>query len=912
MPFYKNLFIIVISIVFVIVIFQYVFHPKLAAEKKHSVFKSEAAEGTEENPLARMEYEWSRLHNPATKEIPKNIAHDELVFARKLADQPGLQKVTDANDWIARGPYNIGGRTKAVAVDITNEQHILAGCVSSGMFKSTDGGASWAKTTKPDQLHSVTCIAQNKSPGKENIWYYGTGDRTPTSVINTAMGPLGTNSFYRGDGIFKSVDGGDTWEQLDATVSGTPDQTDAFDFIWKIVTFGEDGVMAATSSGVFKSINGGKNWTSSLKVGDSNTYPSTEIAVADDGTFYAAIGGTGTGNGYYRSIDQGEHWENISPDNWHASTVRTVLCPAPSNANIVYFFTEVANLQQELWKYEAGTGWTNLTDNLPFDAQLATFGGQMLIIYVKPDNENTIFLGAIDLFRSTDGGGSFEVISGTGPNFHVDQQSIAFYPSNPGKMIVGNDGGLFETNNNLAETTNLSIDWNSLNKGYLTTQFYTVAIDHDTPGSETLIGGTQDNGVVYTSSSDPREPWQILYGGDGAYTAVTDSGKYFYYATAATFKLFRHSFPDGGWQRTEITSAGGQSGLWMTIFQLDPHNQKIMYLPSRRELWRNSDLTEIPYETPNNPTDINWDTFDHVGNNYIHALGMSAAELKRLYYAGSSDDPNIGERVFYIDDPQEGQPVPVDITGENFPYFPYCPYINCIAVDPRDAEKVMVVFPNYGVISIFASDDGGATWTPVSGNLEENSDGSGSGPSVRWISILYVNDQPVYLAGTSVGLFSATKLNGMNTVWAPEALTKIGNIVVDMIDVRQSDGYVAVATHGNGIYSTYINEIPTGTVMQAEQPKTFKLFSAYPNPFNPVTTIKYSILKESDVTIRIYDILGKEITTLVNERKSVGKYSVTFNANNLSSGVYFYRMQAIPKGRQAGSFVSTKKFVLLK
>ncbi len=252
------------------------------------------------------------------------------------------------------------------------------------------------------------------------------------------------------------------------------------------------------------------------------------------------------------------------------------------------------------------------------------------------------------------------------------------------------------------------------------------------------------------------------------------------------------------------------------------------------------------------------------------------------------------------------------LPGKIFPTFPIVRILICIAVDPRDAEKVMVVFPNYGVISIFASDDGGATWTPVSGNLEENSDGSGSGPSVRWISILYVNDQPVYLAGTSVGLFSATKLNGMNTVWAPEALTKIGNIVVDMIDVRQSDGYVAVATHGNGIYSTYINEIPTGTVMQAEQPKTFKLFSAYPNPFNPVTTIKYSILKESDVTIRIYDILGKEITTLVNERKSVGKYSVTFNANNLSSGVYFYRMQAIPKGRQAGSFVSTKKFVLLK
>ena len=90
------------------------------------------------------------------------------------------------------------------------------------------------------------------------------------------------------------------------------------------------------------------------------------------------------------------------------------------------------------------------------------------------------------------------------------------------------------------------------------------------------------------------------------------------------------------------------------------------------------------------------------------------------------------------------------------------------------------------------------------------------------------------------------------------------------------------------------------------------LFQNYPNPFNPITAIKYNIPNESFVTIKVFDVLGEEITTLVNERKSAGNYSINFNGSNLPSGIYFYRMQAIPISRPAESFVSTKKFVLLK
>ncbi len=847
----------------------------------------EASEGTRDNPLARQEYDWLRLHNPETGRIPADIAHRELVFARQLTRQTTLQPVS-AN-WTARGPNNVGGRTRALAFDVTNEDVILAGGVTSGMFKSTDGGQSWVKTTASNQLHSVTKVVQSKAPGREHIWYYGTGDRTPTG-INTSASALAANAYYRGDGIFKSTDGGDTWAQLPSTISATPEQTDAFDYVWDIVTFGEDGIMAATASGVFRSLDGGDTWTHVLNVGDGETYPSSEIAVTGDGTFYATIGGNGVANGIYQSTD-GETWENISPEGWPDATVRTVMSIAPSNENVVYFFTQVADLQQQLRKYEAEVGWTDLTGSLPFNAQMATFGGVMLMISVKPDDADTFFLGAINLFRSTDGGETFEEISGTGPNFHVDQHVIAYRPSDPNTMIVGNDGGLYKTNNNMAVTRNRSIEWEPLNNGYLTTQFYTVAIDRDTPGSEALIGGTQDNGMVYTASSDPAAPWQFLHGGDGAFAAITNGGETAYYATAATFGVYRYIFQNGNQARTEVTPAGGRLGLWLTMFQLDPHDQNVMYLPSQRTLWRNTDLSAISDQVSGGPTDINWEPLEHVNEHYIHAMGISEAEPRRLYYSGFYDGADAGERLFYLDNPQEGQPVPVDITGENFPFFPFTPFIGCIAVDPRDANNVIVVFPSYEELSIFASEDGGQNWTPVSGNLEENPDGSGSGPSVRWVSILYVQDQPVYLASTSVGLFTARALEGMNTTWVPEAAITIGNVVIDMIDVRQSDGFVAVATHGNGVYSTYITEIPTNITGPPPPPDAFALSAAYPNPFTTETTLFYQLSKAGWVTAEVYNIRGQKVKTLWEGHQPAGRQTLRWEAGNVADGTYFMRVQ---------------------
>lgn len=885
--------------------------PNRYSGTKPHIHRPEAWEGSREDRLAQPRLGRLVFHGGLTNRMPRNIRTKEAAFVNKLAKQMNPAHRPVAQEWEHRGPYRVGGRTKALALDVLDENIIIAGGVSGGMWKSTDGGSSWFKTTAHDQIHSVSCIAQNKSPGNEHIWYYGTGEWGSFGRGGSASGPGGTGAFYRGDGIFKSTDCGNTWSQLASTVSGTANETDPFDFIWKIVTFGDHGVYAATSQGLFMSIDGGETWNHDLDFGNNepiNTYPSTEIAVTGQGICYATIGGEGPDNGLYRSID-GESWVKFSPPDWPDTTKRTVIGISPSNENVVYFFTEIGLWKQQLRKYEEGVGWTNLTEYLPFNAEMTTYGGNMLIIHVKPDDENTIFLGTVDLFRSTDGGQSFEVISAC-EDFHVDQHAIVFLPSDPKVMIVGNDGGLFKTNDNTAEVMyNTSsgtshIDWESLNNGYLTTQFYTVTVDHGTSGSVMISGGMQDNGCMFTASSNPQGEWEELIWGDGGSTAISDGGDYHYTALAAMFRLDRHTYDNGTHLITNITPASARMGLWLTIFMLDPMDQKIMYLPCQTVLWRNSDLTSIPAGTT--PTDINWSQLENVTDYYIHSLGMSRAEPRRLYYAGSW----IGgffydERVFYIDNPHEGQPQPVEVTGENFPFYPDCPAIHCIAVDPRDSRKVIVVFPDYGILSIYASDNGGDSWDPVSGNLEEYSDGSGCGPSVRWVSILYVEDQPVYFAGTSVGLFSTTKLDGMNTIWIQEGASTIGNVVVDMIDVRQSDGFVVVGTHGNGVYSTVVTELPSGIDDAATHPYRFRLLPSYPNPFNHATTIQFTLPEAGKVRLKAYNVLGEEVAAIMDKTLPEGEHEVRWAADGLSSGTYIVRIDF-------KNHTDTEKVVFLK
>ena len=119
----------------------------------------------------------------------------------------------------------------------------------------------------------------------------------------------------------------------------------------------------------------------------------------------------------------------------------------------------------------------------------------------------------------------------------------------------------------------------------------------------------------------------------------------------------------------------------------------------------------------------------------------------------------------------------------------------------------------------------------------------------------------------------------------------------------------------SGNYSSYTTGVGfafsgLNKVGGENRPLEYSLKNNYPNPFNPSTQIKYSLAQDADVTLKVYDMLGTEVAKLVNETQALGSYEISFNAENLSSGVYIYRITASNNGRIL--FTDSKQMILLR
>ncbi|MFQ5649946.1 MAG: T9SS type A sorting domain-containing protein [bacterium] len=778
------------------------------------------ATGSPEDPEARARFEKMRLQDPRTRSIPPGIRAAELRFVRTLPktgsvalDPGGGHSHSRPLRWQQRGPSNISGRTRALAYDVSNPNIILAGGVTGGMWRSLDGGQSWVRTTGAQQHPSVTALVQDVRPGKTNVWYVGSGERKGNSA--SAGGAL-----FMGDGIFKSTDGGASWRLLPATASGQPQRFDNFfDYVWNLATdasnLQQDEVYVATHNTIRRSLDGGATWQ--IVLGDrSLTSHYADVAVTSTGVVYAAFGSGGSTKGLWRSTDGApQNWTEITPAGWSAAYNRIVMGIAPSNEAVVYFLVETpwdGALKHQLWRYtylgEDGSGaggeWLNLTENLPaFGSPVGNFDSQDsydMLVRVHPQQENVVFLGGTNLYRSSDGFLTSEAIAWIGgyapannvtsyKGHHPDQHALAFHPQQPNVMLSGHDGGISITHDNLAET----VMWDSLNHGYVTTQFYTIALDPATPGSDLLIGGMQDNGTWLSKDSDGGVPWTPVFAGDGAFCALAPGGDTCY-VSVQLGTVFRLALDGSGHvlSSANVTPADATGFLFINPFVLDPHDAHVMYLAAGNRVWRNHDLSRIP--ASEQKTLVNWRPVAKIADSdaRVTALGISREPANRLYY-GTNDG-----RVYRVDNAARNQTTPGLVSGED--ELPAA-YINCIAVDPTDADRVAVVFSNYNVPSLFFSADGGETWQQVSGNLEEFPDGSGSGPSTRWMAIVPQGNATHYFVGTSTGLYSTTSLDGPATVWIQEGATTIGNAVVAMVAARLPDGLVVAATHGRGVFA---------------------------------------------------------------------------------------------------------------
>src|SRR5579883_1872691 len=506
------------------------------------------------------------LRDPATGEIPRGIHVRELAYARSLQhsyqSQSGMATIRTDN-WTSAGPINLGGRTRAIGLDITNEATILIATAQGGVWRSTDSGKSWSRSTAPGQLKDMTCITQDHRSGKTNTWYAGTGELLSTTWRRSSVVD---QPYYRttdvGNGIYKSTDNGVSWFVLQSTVDPTQTVLDsAFDGVWNIVVdnihTNQDIVFAAGYGAIMRSTNGGVSWSRIL--GDP-THPSlaTDIAMTSTGVLYAYFSqqtlGTGvpTTAGVWRSPD-GVTWNRISPSGWATGLGRMRIAIAPSDENTVYFggYSSTLSTSAELSKYTyvsgdgsgAGGTWEDRSGNLPditypIDPEgLNVFDGYTIALKVHPTNPNLLFFGGTNLYRDTSAfGNQFDWVwiggyyspwviaskmsiptdsSQSYPNHHPDNHDMVFSPLNPRTLYSATDAGIFVTRNCLATFNGIRpIEWTNLNHGDVASMTYVVGLDHATNGDGTLVAGFQDQGSWLGKAGSPWTQWD---GGDGCY-----------------------------------------------------------------------------------------------------------------------------------------------------------------------------------------------------------------------------------------------------------------------------------------------------------------------------------------------------------------------------------------------------------
>jgi len=375
---------------------------------------------------ARYEYFFRMLRDPATNTIPQNIRAREIRHAKTL---PSAREVmarykaknpTAAMDpefsWELVGPPAVGGRTRALGIDQRDPNKIIAGGVSGGIWKSTDGGDSWELKTPDAENLSVTSLTQD--PTDLDTWYYTSGE----FIGNT---PGANGAPYFGSGVYISTNNGETWSRIPNTEDDDTEFNSPYDFISRVVVNPNTGSVFISSNGIgiYRSTetepfpaDPGPGIPPPI-LGSVGGHAFADIAVTSNGLLAAALsaetaGATSNNPGIFISDDDGDTWDEITPSNFPEEYGRSVLAFAPSNPDILYVLTQkigdatnqgVSFHQINLATESSEDRSANLPDFGDPVGSMSLQGGYNMVVAVKPDDPDHVFVGGINLFRSTDG-----------------------------------------------------------------------------------------------------------------------------------------------------------------------------------------------------------------------------------------------------------------------------------------------------------------------------------------------------------------------------------------------------------------------------------------------------------------------------------------------------------------------------
>jgi photosystem II stability/assembly factor-like uncharacterized protein len=707
-----------------------------------------------------------------------------------------------AAEWTAMGPTNIGGRVVELAVDpirgnsscvgtqCVPVRRVYAAAATGGVFRSSDSGLTWTRAWPDDITQAMGALAI----GSDGVLYAGTGEANPG----------GGSIVYGGTGLYRSKDGGDTWENVGLATSGAFGRIAVDPSDPKRVFAAAAGNLFAPGGqrGLFLSEDGGDTWRPIL-LGKNATTGAVDIAIDPENpqNILAAMWDHarvhshriygGVGSSVWRSTDGGATWtEATLPHGLPEEEIgRIGVAFAPSDPDRAY-----AVIANKLDGYaggmfrsdDGGATWTRTIGpgSSSFDPlSQSSYGWWFGKAWVDPANADRVFVAGLEVMESIDGATSFRahsvspagVVSGVhyAANPHADQHAMVWDPSIPNRVYLGNDGGVYRSDSGGRPGTWIG----GVSQGW--TQHYSVGVSQQNPNR--VVSGLQDNMCQrnYVAGNQNTQQW-TKYGlcGDGLQTLINPEDDNLAFGCAQYGSNCSRTV-DGGGAFIPLGATSGRHGWWAPMV-FDPNNADIMYKASNR-LFRSTNngdrWTAISDDLSTDPEQHDANTGYRIYGT-ITTIAVAKTDPNTIY-VGTDEGllwktTDLGGEWTLLSDGDDQD----DLPGT---------WVTRLAVDPTDANVVYATYSSFRNASdaahVVRSADGGATWSNISGDL----------PAAPVNDIVFAGDD--LAVGTDVGVFFSRDLG---LTWLRVG-SDLATVVVPDLEYHAGTNTLTAATFGHGV-----------------------------------------------------------------------------------------------------------------
>ncbi len=646
-----------------------------------------------------------------------------LSAAEKKSEPEQINSKTFAGlTWRNIGPATTSGRVSDIAIHPRDPRIWYVAAGSGGVWKTINAGTTWTPIFDEQSSYSIGCITID--PVNPDIIWVGTGENVSGRHVGF------------GDGVYKSLNGGQTWQNMGLTHS---------EHISRILVSPEDSTIiyvaaegplwaAGGERGIYKSTDGGQNWQLSLFITPDTGVTSMEFEPGNPAILYAAtyqrrrsvaafLAG-GPESGIYKSTDNGTMWRKLTVGLPKGHMGRIGLAVSPQKPNVVYATIEANKEERGFYRSaDRGESWEKRNS---FISNAGTGPHYYQEIFADPHVFDRVYQMEVWIHVTEDGGKTFQKLGER--TKHSDSHALAFdlVGHNPDYLLVGCDGGVYQTwdrGKTWQYFANLPI-----------TQFYKLALDNVLPFYN-IHGGAQDNGSQMGPSRTlningiPNSDWFTTGGADGYGCVIDPKDNNIIYCQWQEGYLLRYDKRSG-----ELVDIRPYPGIgeetprwnWDAPILLSPFSSTRLYYGAQR-LYRSEnrgdswtpispDLTRGIFRLDQKIMGRTWGAdalWDHSAMSYFSTLtALAESPLQEgLIYAGSDDG--------LIHITEDGGKT--WRKTEKLPGVPEYYFVNDIQASLFEANTVFVAIDNHknGDFKpyLLKSTDRGKTWTSMAGDL---------------------------------------------------------------------------------------------------------------------------------------------------------------------------------------------------